>query len=295
MLVLSRRQNEKSLFPNLGISVQVIRIAGKTVRLGVEAPSDVRIVREEIADPNETTRDMAVAGKIAAGKIVAGGLVATSDVSAVANLAAAGDLVAAGDLAPTFGPEMRHALRNRLNTAALGLQLLHRKAEAGQMDDAEPLIFKVFHELHEIEAQLDAEKDARGPQPAARNRRALIVDDNANEGQLLAEYLRMSGYDVEVVDNGLNAIEYLKQHEHPDVVLLDMCMPQLNGPETIKSIRREPRLRGLKVFAVSGADQGELGVESGPRGVDRWFSKPVNARTLVREMDRELDNSFVPA
>ncbi len=255
MLVLSRRQNEKIVFPNLGISVEVVRIAGRAVRIGVNAPPEIRVAREEVADKFEATLD----------------------------------------IPNVMGRRMRHALRNRLNTAALALQVLHRRLEAGQTEDAEPLIFKVFDELSAVDAQLDAEKKAESEQRGIRNRRALIVEDNANEGQLLAEYLRMSGYDVEIVEDGLKAISYLKKNEHPDLVLLDMCMPRLDGPKTITSIRCVTKWRGLKLFAVSGANQRDLGVETGPRGVDRWFSKPVDARTLVSEMNRVLDNALVPA
>ena len=48
MLVLTRRKNQKVLFPSLGITVQVVAISGKTVRIGVEAPDDVRIARNEL-------------------------------------------------------------------------------------------------------------------------------------------------------------------------------------------------------------------------------------------------------
>ena len=49
MLVLSRREDDKIVFPNLGITVEVLRIAGRSVRLGVKAPSQVRVLRHELA------------------------------------------------------------------------------------------------------------------------------------------------------------------------------------------------------------------------------------------------------
>jgi carbon storage regulator CsrA len=49
MLVLNRRKNQRVLFPNVGISVEVIKVGGRTVRLGIEAPRDVRVVRDELA------------------------------------------------------------------------------------------------------------------------------------------------------------------------------------------------------------------------------------------------------
>ncbi len=50
MLVLSRRESEKVLFPKLGVSVEIVKTQGKTVRLGIDAPRDVRVIRAELAD-----------------------------------------------------------------------------------------------------------------------------------------------------------------------------------------------------------------------------------------------------
>ncbi len=52
MLVLSRRRNQRVLFPTLGIHVEVVAVSGKTVRLGIEAPREIRIVRAELDSPN---------------------------------------------------------------------------------------------------------------------------------------------------------------------------------------------------------------------------------------------------
>ena len=108
----------------------------------------------------------------------------------------------------------------------------------------------------------------------------------------MSTLLELSGYAVVVVEDGQEAIEYLKQSfRRPDFVLLDMNMPRMNGPETIDEIRSNPNWRGLKVFAVSGSDQQDLEVVVGPQGVNRWFTKPLDARQLVEEMDRELQSA----
>ena len=59
--------------------------------------------------------------------------------------------------------------------------------------------------------------------------------------------------------------------------------------------RRNPIYRDLKIFAVSGTPQSECGVPTGRQGVDRWFSKPINPRQLVDEMNRDLGVANVPA
>ncbi|MCA9124055.1 MAG: response regulator [Planctomycetaceae bacterium] len=255
MLVLSRRPNEKVVFPNLGISVEVLRVAGQAVRLGISAPPEIRILREEVAD-------------------------AESELEGIPLL---------------LSRKIRHDLRNRLNTASLGLQVLHRRLELGERQDLEPTILKVLSELQAVDMELQSDGASGNAPTSKRNRRALIVEDNANESELLATFLRMNGYEVDTVDDGLKALSYLKEHERPDAVLLDMSMPRLDGPKTVTSIRCETKWQGLKLFAVSGADRRDLGVRLGPRGVDRWFAKPVNATQLVREINRELDGALVTA
>jgi CheY-like chemotaxis protein len=87
------------------------------------------------------------------------------------------------------------------------------------------------------------------------------------------------------VPNGRQAIEYLQQHEQPDIVLMDMNMPEMDGPETIRS---HPALKHLRMYGVSGMEVEDSGVEVGETGVNRWFTKPVDARRLVDELNNEL-------
>ncbi len=117
---------------------------------------------------------------------------------------------------------------------------------------------------------------------------ALIVEDNDNERHLLAGFLNMVGFEVVTAENGVAALEYLTSHERPDVVLLDMLMPECDGPTAVTKIRRKAELEGLRIFAVSGTSPAQLGLETGPKGIDRWFHKPINPEELAREMAKDL-------
>src|SRR5688500_5663243 len=248
MLVLTRGPSDKVVFPTLGISVEILRVAGNKVRLGINAPSDIPVFRHEVAERLEIENG--------------------------------GDIVQfpPSKISPTA--RLNHATHDRLNAAALGLHLLHRKLETGDMSDAESTIFKIFNELKGIESLLDG--PAKQPVGGKTNsqHRALIVEDDDNERELLAGYLRVSGFDVDTAADGLQAMVRLAENA-PDVVLLDMRMPRFDGQKTVSAIRSNPDFRGLKLFAVSGTEPDEMNVTLGPNGVDRWFSKPLDPKTLV--------------
>jgi two-component system chemotaxis response regulator CheY len=71
-------------------------------------------------------------------------------------------------------------------------------------------------------------------------------------------------------------------------VLLDMHMPRMSGPETVRAIRANPAYRGVKLFAVTGSSPAEMGVAIGPDGVDHWIQKPFKPQTLVDELNRDF-------
>jgi len=264
MLVLSRREQESIVFPKLGIRIQVTRVRGKAISLGVDAPDDVRVLRGELHD-----REEALAASI-------GG-----ENSQLAS--------------PGRSEESRqreHELRNRINTLTIALHLLQKKAakESGMVD--EQLLSGAIDELALIEEALqdkskspdldDIEKKASLPL-------ALIVDDNANESSLLAGYLRQFGFRVATALDGQAALRFIENNGRlPDIVLLDMNMPGLNGRGTISAIRRNPKTQSLCVFAVSGEAQEASNVPIGRDGVDRWFQKPISPDRLVREMSQGM-------
>ncbi len=268
MLVISRRENERFLFPNLGIAVQVIKVAGRVAKIGVEAPREIRVLREELLDQSITARQLPAE---------------------------------IGELEKTLPRELRHEFRNRLNPISLGLQVAQKLIETSRFDELELLITKLVGQLKDLDGHLPGNLEQPKTERLAsvladtnfdHEKLALVVDDNANERSLMSTLLELSGYAVVVVEDGQEAIEYLKQSfRKPDFVLLDMNMPRMNGPETIAEIRSNPNWQGLKVFAVSGSDRQDLPVDVGPQGVNRWFTKPLDARQLVEEMDRELQSA----
>ena len=267
MLVISRRENERFLFPNLGIAIKVVKVAGRTAKIGVEAPREIKVLREEIADEEfDGQLPQAFAG-----------------------------------IESSLPKKLKHDFRNRLNPISLGIHVIQQLIENGRVDEAEPVLNKVVDALKKLDGDLLG--DSGKPMACERlaqvlagtklhdEKLALVVDDNANERSLMTTLLELNGYSVVVVEDGQAALDYLEQSFHtPDFVLLDMHMPRKNGADTIVEIRSNPDFAGLKVFAVSGSDRDDLNVPVGPKGVNRWFTKPLDARHLVEEMDRELQS-----
>jgi carbon storage regulator CsrA len=254
MLVLSRGRNDKVVFPTLGITVEILRVEGRNVRIGIDAPKEIRVLRKELLEE---------AGAAAANR---------------------------GAQPATEG--LTHAARNRLQKATLGLHVLQRMLDAGQIDDAEPTIFKIFNELKSLEEELVPTAGSSIVSAVNRNgHRALIVEDDVNECELLAGYLRLRGFEVTTALDGLQAMVFLSKHNRTDIVLLDMNMPRFDGSETVEAIRLNPDYHGLKIFAVTGADEDESPVGVGPRGVDRWFRKPIDPGLLVDAIHDELVTS----
>ena len=245
MLVLSRKKSQHILFPHLGIEVEVLRIAGNTVSLGIHAPKSIQVLRGEL-------RGVRLDG---------------TQVEA-----------------PAAQPSV-HKLRNQLHQAQLVVALAQKQLKLGSPQDAEATLEKMLQRLKDLETGVAVSETTSSNQTSAavestiRLKHALVVEDDANERALLAGYLRLCGFRVSEAIDGLDALEFLKVHP-VDLVVLDMRMPRMNGLETLAAINQLPHLKQTKVVVVSGEDRNELDTTD-CRLVDQWFTKPLNPAHLV--------------
>jgi CheY-like chemotaxis protein/sRNA-binding carbon storage regulator CsrA len=189
---------------------------------------------------------------------------------------------------PHYDPEAakaerdrEHAIRNELHIAALGLGLLRKQLQAGQADAADRTLEMLIEKVSNLREARSTRVELAVAKPIPK---ALLVEDDDNERQLLAGFLRSSGFEVDSAGDGAEALTHLAASEQPDLILLDMLMPRCDGPTTLRTIRRNPRFAGMKICAVSGTAPAELGVEMGPNGIDRWFQKPIDPERLVGEL-----------
>jgi CheY-like chemotaxis protein len=115
----------------------------------------------------------------------------------------------------------------------------------------------------------------------------LIAEDNPVNRELLRELLEMRGHTVAEACDGEEALRIIEQTQ-PDLVLLDIGMPILDGFGVIRKIRENPRFASMPVVAVTAyAMQGDREKILSSK-FDGYLSKPVDARSLAQELERVL-------
>ncbi len=120
--------------------------------------------------------------------------------------------------------------------------------------------------------------------------RILIAEDNAVNRELLRELLEARGYAVFEACNGQEALQMI-EHSLPELLLLDIGMPVLDGFAVIRRIRENPHLAMLPVVAVTAyAMRGDREKILGS-GFDGYLSKPLNPSSLTAELERLLAKS----
>lgn len=118
-------------------------------------------------------------------------------------------------------------------------------------------------------------------QGAAPPRRLLIVDDNRDTAESLGMLLELMGHEVRSAHDGLAAIAEAAQF-HPDIILLDIGLPRLNGYDTARRIRGEAWGKDIHLIAVTGWGQDDDRTRAKEAGFDHHLTKPLDIPTLQK-------------
>ncbi|MEO8128789.1 MAG: response regulator [Bryobacteraceae bacterium] len=112
----------------------------------------------------------------------------------------------------------------------------------------------------------------------------LVADDDPVGRELIREILELQGYQVMEASNGADAWAFIQVHA-PDLVLLDIQMPVLDGFGVIRALRREQRFQGITVFALTAFAMRGDREKALAAGFDGYIAKPINVpafRELIR-------------
>ena len=152
-----------------------------------------------------------------------------------------------------------------------------------------------INEVHRATAKLAAESAQSAPKPARKKpsgtkksspasaatpsgkATVLVVEDNARESNLLKHYLEDAGYAVTLAANGPAALDEMRQ-SRPDLITLDMMMPDMDGFEFLNEKANLPECMDIPVLIVSGMDDAEKGLSLGANAIVR---KPIKKRDFL--------------
>ena len=110
----------------------------------------------------------------------------------------------------------------------------------------------------------------------------LLIEDNANISDMMAQYLTLKGHDCTIADNGRDGLSQILGKKH-DIILLDLAMPEFSGYDIIDSLEKKGKLKEQKIiiltaFALTESDINDLA----HRGIRTCLKKPVQLSELLK-------------
>ena len=120
-------------------------------------------------------------------------------------------------------------------------------------------------------------------------RKALLVDDDEELVELIRDVLENDGrFEVRVANNGFDAGMMVKEY-HPDIIVLDVMLPDINGKEVCQRVRSDSNLDDVKIICISGMVEADKVGELKESGADDFMQKPFEVEALIERMCKLLD------
>ncbi len=119
-------------------------------------------------------------------------------------------------------------------------------------------------------------------------KRALLVEDHPGTIEVMSQELEALGYDVKVAKNALQAIQILAS-ELPDVIIMDILMPEMDGLEATARIRANPKTRGIPILAATALARPEDREKCLAAGCNGYIAKPFTHKQLGAAIEKLFD------
>ncbi len=117
----------------------------------------------------------------------------------------------------------------------------------------------------------------------------LVVDDEPNIVQTLQDRLEMNEYQVITAGNGREGLEKIEQ-ERPDVILLDVIMPIMDGHEMLEMLRKQPGGRDISVIMLTARSQTQDIARANACGIDDYIVKPFDLSELLEKIESVVEH-----
>ena len=118
----------------------------------------------------------------------------------------------------------------------------------------------------------------------------LVVEDNLDNYELVRTILELVGYDTFLADNGRDGVTAARKQK-PDLILMDMSLPEMDGWNATKLIRQNPETAHIPMIALTVHTLPLERKRALDAGVDAYLSKPYDASQLIRLVESTLKNS----
>ncbi len=115
----------------------------------------------------------------------------------------------------------------------------------------------------------------------------LVVDDEKDLLDLIEYNLRKEGFDVLKAENGEDGIQMAKEH-NPDLVLLDIMMPKMDGIEVCDLMKKDPKLKQIPIIFLTARGDEKTEVEGLNKGGDDYITKPISTTKLISRIKAVL-------
>ena len=126
-------------------------------------------------------------------------------------------------------------------------------------------------------------------------RKALIVDDDLELVELLRDVLEADGrFEIRVANNGFDAGMMVKEY-HPDIIVLDVMLPDINGKEVCQRVRSDSALDDVRIICISGMVEQDKIADLKKSGANDFLQKPFEVEQLLERMCQQLDMEVVSA
>ncbi|MDP2760958.1 MAG: response regulator [Sideroxyarcus sp.] len=211
----------------------------------------------------------------------------------------------AGNLAPGV---LRESLNELIKKGFVSVVTASDTFDTGDFFTIEPAHTAIAEAGEQTQADADAEllrrngycvNMARSPtikqvRPAGHKLEVLIIDDDPDICNLLQMYLKLEGFETRTAGNRDEIVAALRRTPLPDMVLLDVWMPDANGFDVLAKMRQHPALKGLPVIMLTAEATRAAVLKGILGGADGYITKPFQIHPLVKAIKTVLGLKFDP-